>query len=245
MTISRSSLYDWLDKFRRGGYEALETRVAPGAKPLITPEMDDWLKGTVLSCDPTDYGYDTPLWTCEILAALLAQEFGVRVIAATVNAHLKKLGLSYQVPHYRAREQDPAEIERFLNMPTFYSWYRRYLDGGVEALEDRKPTPRRVWNKVPPEIRQEVVEMALEEPPLSPRELATAFTDQHEYFVCESTVYRLLKEQGLITSPTYILDAGSRSFRAADHRGQSAVANGLHLLQGHRLGLAVSLDRAR
>jgi transposase len=72
----------------------LETRVVPGAKPLITPEMDDWLKGTVLSSDPTDYGYDTPLWTCEILAALLAREFGVRVIAATVNAHLKKLGLS-------------------------------------------------------------------------------------------------------------------------------------------------------
>jgi transposase len=93
--ISRSSLYDWLDKFRRGGYEAFETRVAPGAKPLITPQMDDWLKGTVLSCDPSDYGYDTPLWTCEILAALLAQEFGVRVIAATVNAHLNKMTICY------------------------------------------------------------------------------------------------------------------------------------------------------
>jgi transposase len=92
--LSRSSLYDWLDKWCRGGYEALETRVAPGAKLLITPEMDDRLKGTVLSSDPTDYGYGTPLWTCEILAALLARGFGVRVIAATVNAHLKKLGLS-------------------------------------------------------------------------------------------------------------------------------------------------------
>ena len=134
--ISRSSLYDWLDKFRRGGYEALETRVAPGAKPLITPEMDDWLKGTVLSSDPTDYGYDTPLWTCEILAALLAQEFGVQVIAATVNAHLKKLGLSYQVPHYRAREQDPAEIEQFLNDK--FPRVKRYAEkmGAEIAFED-------------------------------------------------------------------------------------------------------------
>ena len=24
---------------------------------------------------------------------------------------------------------------------TFYAWYRHYLDGGFEALEDRKPEP--------------------------------------------------------------------------------------------------------
>jgi len=113
--MSRSSLYEWLDKFRRGGYEALETRIAPGAEPVITPEMDAWLKGVVISHNPTDYGYDTPLWTCEILATLVGRQFDVRVAGATVNAHLKKLGLSYQVARYRAREQDPLEIERFLN----------------------------------------------------------------------------------------------------------------------------------
>ena len=134
--ISRSSMYDWLGKFRREGYEALETRIPPGAEPLVTPEMDDWLKWTVLSSNPTDYGYDTPLWTCEILAALLAREFGVKVIGATVNAHLKKLGLSYQVPHYRAREQDPVEIERFLNDK--FPRVKRYAEktGAEIAFED-------------------------------------------------------------------------------------------------------------
>lgn len=134
--ISRSSLYDWLGKFRRGGYEALETRIPPGAEPVITREMDDWLEWVVLSRNPTDYGYDTPLWTCEILAALLAQEFGVKVIGATVNAHLKKLGLSYQVPRYRAREQDPVEIERFLNET--FPRVKRYAEktGAEIAFED-------------------------------------------------------------------------------------------------------------
>jgi transposase len=113
--MSRSSLYDWLEKFREGGYEALDTRIAPGATPVITREMDDWLEWVVLSRNPTDYGYDTLLWTCEILAALLEQEFDVKVVGATVNAHLKKLRLSYQVARFRAREQDPVEIERFLS----------------------------------------------------------------------------------------------------------------------------------
>jgi putative transposase len=47
--------------------------------------------------------------------------------------------------------------------------------------------------------------MALEESELSPRELATKFTDEKQYFVCEATVYRLLKAQDLIASPAYIV----------------------------------------
>ena len=37
-----------------------------------------------------------------------------------------------------------------------------------------------------------------QQPELSPRELATAFVDQQQYFVSEATVYRLLKAHDLI-----------------------------------------------
>src|SRR6266705_1817487 len=42
-------------------------------------------------------------------------------------------------------------------------------------------------------------------PDLSPRELAVNFTDTKGSFVSEATVYRLLKDHGLITSPAFIL----------------------------------------
>src|SRR6516165_10951164 len=45
----------------------------------------------------------------------------------------------------------------------------------------------------------------LEKPDLSPRELAVNFTDTQVSFVSEATVYRLLKDHGLITSPAFIL----------------------------------------
>ena len=32
---------------------------------------------------------------------------------------------------------------------TFYRWYNSYLQGGLEALEDRPPKPSRVWNRIP------------------------------------------------------------------------------------------------
>jgi len=59
---------------------------------------------------------------------------------------------------------------------TFYAWLDRYAAGGLDALEDRKPRPKRVWNRIPDEIRDKVIERALEEPELSPREVAVAFT---------------------------------------------------------------------
>ena len=40
---------------------------------------------------------------------------------------------------------------------TFYRWYDRYQAFGEEGLEDRRPPPGRVWNRIPDEIRQDVV----------------------------------------------------------------------------------------
>ena len=88
---------------------------------------------------------------------------------------------------------------------TFYDWYSRYQDGGIEALEDGKPRPRRVWNKIPDEVSTAIVNLALEEPDLSPREVAVNFTDTEGSFVSEASVYRLLRGRGLITSPAFIL----------------------------------------
>ena len=88
---------------------------------------------------------------------------------------------------------------------TFYDWYGRYQDSGIEALEDGKPRPQRVWNKIPDEIGAAIVNLALEEPDLSPRELAVNFTDTTASFVSEASVYRLLKDHGLIASPAFIL----------------------------------------
>ncbi len=55
---------------------------------------------------------------------------------------------------------------------TFYRWCARYEAFGEAGLEDRRPHPGRVWNRIPDEVRREVVELALDEPELSPRELA-------------------------------------------------------------------------
>ncbi len=96
---------------------------------------------------------------------------------------------------------------------TFYGWLKRYQSGGIDALEDRKPSPGATWNKLPADQQAAIIELALEKPELSPRELAVTYTDAQSYFVSESTVYRLLKAHDLITSPAYILMEAADKFQ--------------------------------
>ena len=96
---------------------------------------------------------------------------------------------------------------------TFYRWYDRYREGGVEALADHRSRPDRVWNRIPDEVRGQIVDLALELPELSPRELAVRFTDERKYFVSEASVYRLLKAHDLITSPAYVVIKAADEFK--------------------------------
>jgi transposase InsO family protein/transposase-like protein len=94
---------------------------------------------------------------------------------------------------------------------TFYRWYDRYRGGS--GLDDRTSSPGRVWNRIPDDVRGQIVEMALDEPELSPRELAVRFTDTRRYFVSEASVYRLLKAHDLITSPAFIVIKAANEFK--------------------------------
>jgi transposase InsO family protein len=99
-----------------------------------------------------------------------------------------------------------------INRSTFYNWYGRYLERGYDGLADKKPTPRKFWNKIPEDVKEHIVEVALEYPEKSPRELAWFITDNEGYFISESSVYRILKSYDLITSPAYIVLSAKDKF---------------------------------
>ena len=55
--------------------------------------------------------------------------------------------------------------------------------------------------------------MTLDHPALAPRELAVKLTDEQQFFISESSVYRILKAQGLVTTPAHILLSASNEFK--------------------------------
>lgn len=99
-----------------------------------------------------------------------------------------------------------------ISRTTFYRWYKRYREEGYEGLKNKDKGPKRFWNRIPESERNKVVDIALDKPEMSPRELAWHITDQEGYFISESSVYRILKSYDLITSPAFTLIRASDKF---------------------------------
>lgn len=69
--------------------------------------------------------------------------------------------------------------------PTFYRWYDLYQRLGEAGLKDKRSGPNKAWNRIPDMVQDQIINLALDQPELSPRELAVTFTDKHSYFVSE------------------------------------------------------------
>ena len=96
---------------------------------------------------------------------------------------------------------------------TFYRWYDLYLEDGLDGLSDKSPSPKSVWNRIPDDRRDDLIEFALEHEALTARELAVKYTDEKRYYVSESSAYRILKEADLITAPDYVVIKAADEFK--------------------------------
>jgi putative transposase len=108
--------------------------------------------------------------------------------------------------------------EMGVNRSTFYKWYQRYQVDGYDGLANRYRPPRQFWNAIPPWEKEKVVKTALKNPDKSPRELAWHITDTRGYYISESSVYRILKANDLITSPAYTVIAAKDKFENPTQR---------------------------
>ena len=99
-----------------------------------------------------------------------------------------------------------------LNKTTFYKWYNAYLEKGYDGLARKKSKRIGTWNKINEADQDQVVDTALERTNLSSRELAWHITDTYNYYISESSVYRILKKNGLITTPNFDIMSASDSF---------------------------------
>jgi len=71
-------------------------------------------------------------------------------------------------------------------------------------LEDRKGGSSIPWNKLNPEEEEKILDGARASPDISCRQLAYRLTDSGTMYVSESTVYRILKREGLIRAAEII-----------------------------------------
>jgi putative transposase len=85
-----------------------------------------------------------------------------------------------------------------ISRSTYYRWRRSFRQRGQPGLHDRLPIRGRTWNQILPEERDKILEVALLFPDWSPRQIGCHITDTAGFAVSESSVYRILKQEGLI-----------------------------------------------
>ncbi len=83
-------------------------------------------------------------------------------------------------------------------MSTFYRWKRNLNQHGLEGLEDKPSGHIRPWNTLLQEEREKVREISLLNPEWSSREVALHISDTCGFTISESSVFRILKNEGLI-----------------------------------------------
>ena len=111
--VHPNSVSRWLVTYRQRGEKALHSRKATGRPPKLTwKEFNAIL--SELRRPATDFGFETPLWTCGRVRHLIHQRTGKPLDISNVWRWLDQLGLSNKKPEARAAEQNPREARRWL-----------------------------------------------------------------------------------------------------------------------------------
>lgn len=92
--ISIPTIYAWINRWRKGGIEALATRPCCG-RPLKADPAYSQLRGKVLEKEPAELGYRFTMWTIDRLCAHLAKEIRIELSESRFRALLKREGLRY------------------------------------------------------------------------------------------------------------------------------------------------------
>ena len=134
-----------------------------------------------------------------------------RAVAETVldNQRLKsEEGISEWLPNTNWKSCGPlrapcvpvTQVLAQLQIPrsSYYRWRANFRRRGLLGLRDRPSSQSRVWNQILPEERDKMLEIALLYPEWSPREVSCHITDHCGFTISESSVYRILKVEGLI-----------------------------------------------
>lgn len=112
MRLNRSTVFGWLQRYRRHGRTALRSTTAPGARPkLPQPQLLTLL--AMLRRPAVDYGFGSDLWTGPRVRVLIKRRFGVDLHRKHMPRFLRRVGLVRKQPERRALEQDPQAVRRW------------------------------------------------------------------------------------------------------------------------------------
>jgi putative transposase len=111
--VAAQTVRQW-DRVRlAGGRAALRSRKPPGRKSRLTDEQRAKVRQLLLK-SPEELGFaGRYFWTQQLIADLIAREFGVTYHHDRIGRILKRIGVTHQKPARRAKERDEQKIQHW------------------------------------------------------------------------------------------------------------------------------------
>lgn len=112
--MHRTNIYEWLRKYKRGSWDALKSTKSKGPKPKVTDTEKKKLAKWLMK-NPQQLHFDFGLWTLHMVRELIRRKLTKEVSIWTASRILKGIGFTKQKPLYRAWQQDPIRVQKWLN----------------------------------------------------------------------------------------------------------------------------------
>lgn len=114
--VSRAALFSWLAMYRAGGWDALNARRRGGRPRKLTGKQMAWIYKVVTSKNPQQMRFAFALWTLDMVKVVIRRQFGVQLSRSSVGRLMDQLGLSAQRPLWRAYQQNPGAVAKWLKV---------------------------------------------------------------------------------------------------------------------------------
>jgi transposase len=134
--FARACIYNWLARYRTGGWHGLRTGQRSGRPKKLTTSQIKWVYKTVRDKDPQQFKFEFALWTRSMIADLIKRQFGTGLSSTSVGRLLCQLGFSCQKPLYRAYQRDPELVKQWKEQVFPQIQKRAKKEGAVIYFQD-------------------------------------------------------------------------------------------------------------
>lgn len=112
--INRTTIYEWLAKYRDGGWDSLKSRPTPGRQPIMNGKQIKWVFDVVTQKNPQQMQFEFALWTREMIQKLIARKYKIKLGLKSIGKLLAQLGLTCQRPLYRAIQKNESLVREWI-----------------------------------------------------------------------------------------------------------------------------------
>ena len=110
LRVSRQSVYNWAFRFQQRDTLSVVERLADAyrsGRPVCAKGIVDPFIDAVIDSDPRDYGYNSTVWTAELLRRYLREQHRQEVSLRSISYALERLRINWKRPRHTLARRDP------------------------------------------------------------------------------------------------------------------------------------------